>query len=364
VTGPRAWLGFGLLLVAIVAVAGYALFGRSSGSSGGAAQTVTVRGLAGGEKIAFLEDPQIQQILKDRYGIVVDATKAGSIEMVRGNINGQDFLWPSSQVALDLFKQQNPGAAKTFTTFSSPIVLYAWAPVAQALVKFHFATVVHGIYEVTDFRRLTRMILAGKSWKSIGLGQIFGPISIFTTDPSKSNSGLMFAGLLANVLNGYQVVGEADLNRVLPTIKQFYSRLGFLDSSSSDLFQSFLTTGIGAKPMIVGYENQLIEFGVLTPSYADALRKNIRILYPSPTVLSEHVLIALDGSGQKLLNALNDTDIQRLAWERHGFRSGAPGVTNDPSALGLTGIPATIPAIISVPSFQVMDRMVQALSTP
>jgi hypothetical protein len=135
------------------------------------------------------------------------------------------------------------------------------------------------------------------------------------------------------------VVDGATLPRVVPDVKRFFDRLGYLEASSADLFDQFLKTGIGAKPIIIGYENQLVEYGIHYPSYTGLIRKNIRIIYPRPTVLSEHDLIALDGKGERLLNALNDHDIQNLVWTSHGFRSGVLGTQNDPRDLGVVAVP-------------------------
>ncbi len=46
----------------------------------------------------------------------------------------------------------------------------------------------------------------GKTWADIGLPQLYGSISVKTTDPTKSNSGNMFAGLLANTMNGSKLL--------------------------------------------------------------------------------------------------------------------------------------------------------------
>ena len=156
----RQWLGLGLLALAVLGVGAYKVVSSASGG-GRAAQPVSVRGLVGGEKLGFLEDPQVQKILSDRYGISVDATKAGSIEMVQGSTAGQDFLWPSSQVALNLYKQQH-GTADSGLLFNSPIVLYAWAPVTDGLIKAGIVRRVNGTYYVTQFPRLIHMVIAGK----------------------------------------------------------------------------------------------------------------------------------------------------------------------------------------------------------
>src|SRR5437763_1959118 len=81
--------------------------------------------------------------------------------------------------------------------------------------------------------------------------------------------GNMFAGLLANLLNGGEVVDEASLKSVLPRLKQFFDKLGYLQESSSDLFTQFLQQGVGSYPLIVGYEAQLVEFGIENAQYRE-----------------------------------------------------------------------------------------------
>ena len=57
------------------------------------------------------------------------------------------------------------------------------------------------------------------------------------------------------------------------------------------------------------------------------------MLYPTPTVWSAHVMIALDENGQILLNAMQDEEVQDLAWKKHGFRTGNYGDIADSGAI-------------------------------
>ena len=91
-----------------------------------------------------------------------------------------------------------------------------------------------------------------------------------------------------------------------------------MESSSSDLFDQFLKTGMGAKPLIAGYENQLLEFAVENPNTWEQIKGDIVMMYPTPTVWSSHVYIALDEAGTAGIDALLDEDIQRLAWKNTG----------------------------------------------
>ena len=56
-----------------------------------------------------------------------------------------------------------------------------------------------------------------------------------------------------------------------------------METSSSDLFNQFLRMGVGAKPIIAGYENQLLEYAAENPddyekikvSFVHSLRNTI-----------------------------------------------------------------------------------------
>ena len=63
-------------------------------------------------------------------------------------------------------------------------------------------------------QKLTDLMLADTSWADIGLPELYGSVSVDTTDPVKSNSGNVYAGLLANVLNGGETVDETSVGAV------------------------------------------------------------------------------------------------------------------------------------------------------
>ena len=95
-------IGLGILAAVIIAAAAYVFISNS--------QTVTeINGYVGGEKIGLLEDEEVQDILRDRYRLVIDYAKAGSIDMVTDDAEGRDFLFPSNQTALELYKQVHGG---------------------------------------------------------------------------------------------------------------------------------------------------------------------------------------------------------------------------------------------------------------
>ena len=346
-------IGLGILAAVIIAAAAYVFISNS--------QTVTeINGYVGGEKIGLLEDEEVQDILRDRYRLVIDYAKAGSIDMVTDDAEGRDFLFPSNQTALELYKQVHGDPVKSEIILNTPIVLYTRSAVAQALVDSGLAVVTNGVYTV-DMEKLTETIEAGTTWEEIGLPQLYGSVSVGTTDPPKSNSGNMFAGLLANTLCG-GVADESNLAEILPRLQNIFQKLGYMESSSSDLFDQFLKTGMGAKPLIAGYENQLLEFAVENPDTWEQIKGDIVIMYPTPTVWSSHVYIALDEAGTAGIDALLDEDIQRLAWEKHGFRTGVYDTPTDAAHFGVSGIAEELTQVAPMPDANTMDRIIKALS--
>ncbi len=365
-----------LLTVLAVAVGNVLLRGKGASSNGPESSTIgggitpttnadpiTLKGFIGSEKAAFLKDPQVVQILQQKFGLTLDFDVRGSLDMVQDpHAAEKDFLWPSSQVALALYKEKGGPLARADIVFNSPIVLYSWASVTEALLRAGVVRKEQQTYYVVDFPKFVQMILAGKEWKTLGMGQLHGRVLIYSTDPTQSNSGVMFAGLLADVLNNGEAVNEARLPSILPRVKQFFEVQGYMETRSDDIFQQYLNLGMGAKPIIVGYESQLLDYSLANAAALATRKEAVRILYPKPTVWSSHPLMALNDRAKRLNDALLDPEIQRIAWTKHGFRS-ASGAQNDPKTFQITGVPETIENVVPMPSPRVTERILQALGS-
>lgn len=346
-------IGLGILAAVIIAAVAYVFISNS--------QTVTeINGYVGGEKIGLLEDEEVQDILRDRYRLVIDYAKAGSIDMVTDDAEGRDFLFPSNQTALELYKQVHGDPVKSEIILNTPIVLYTRSAVAQALADSGLAVVTNGVYTV-DMEKLTETIEAGTTWEEIGLPQLYGSVSVGTTDPTKSNSGNMFAGLLANTLCG-GVAGESNLAEILPRLQNIFQKLGYMESSSSDLFDQFLKTGMGAKPIIAAYENQLLEFAAENPDDWAQLQDDIVLVYPTPTVWSSHIYIATDEAGTAGIDALLDDQVQQLAWEKHGFRTEVSGTESGSDHFQVPHLAGEITQVVSMPNYATMEKIIAALT--
>jgi hypothetical protein len=364
----QKFLGLIILLVVAGVAAGYFILqkggisgdGKGIPSFGTPKQQITITGKAGSEKIAFLQSEKMQKIFQD-FGLQLNVRKAGSVEMMR-ETTGQDFLWPASQVNVEFFSNAGGRALATENIFNSPLVIYSWDIVTDALVKNGIVEHREGVNYIVDLPKLLALIVDHKSWKDIGLSQLYGKMIIRTTDPTKSNSGNMFAALVANTLNNGEVVTAETVDNVLPEVKKLYARLGHMEHSSAVLFNMFLQQGVGAYPLIVGYENQLVEYSLEHREALELLKTRVRVLYPVPTIWATHPIIALTENGKKVIKALKSPEAQELAWEHHGFRSGLMGVENDPSVLEVVGLPRSIDAVIPAPSAQVMSKITTNLS--
>lgn len=325
-------------------------------------EPVTVSIFYGGEKSALLANPKVREILEKRYRITLSATKAGSVEMATTlDVTGRDCLWPSNAVAVELARDSGKKVLSDTTIFNSPIVFYAWADVAEAMAAKGLVARGNDGRLSADIAGIAGAIEGGARWKEdFGLN-IYGPFRIFSTHPAKSNSGNIWAGLLAIVFNGGTPPGTAQLDALLPRLSGYFAAMGHMEASSGDIFGNFLKQGMGARPIIVGYENQMVEFLTENAQYADLISQKIRVIYPEPTVFASHPLIALGGQCNRLAEALQDPDLQQIAWAEHGFRTGLIGVQNDPAALKAASLPATIDLVVPMPSAAVMERIIAAV---
>ena len=239
-------------------------------------------------------------------------------------------------------------------------MIYTWKPIAEALIKNGIVEKKDESYYIADTTELINLVTERKKWSDIGVNDLYGYITIQSTDPNKSNSGNMFAGLVANIMNNQTVVDTNSVDDILPKLKDFFGKIGYMEHSSSDLFEQYLKTGMGAKPMIAGYENQMIEFAIENPSDWNVVKEQVVVLYPEPTVWSSHPLIALNEKGARLIEALQDPEIQEIAWTKHGFRTGVSGTINT-EVEGFYGIPKNINAVIQMPNPDTMQKIMNGI---
>lgn len=366
----RRALGLGLLATGIGGTAGIVAVGPKRIESlvtGKNPDQVTLWGFIGGEKLDLVRNPKIRALLSDRYGLDLDARRAGSIEMVSDPalIRQQpQWLWPASSVMVQLARRNGLNVRRDDTVFNSPLVLYSWSPIAEALEKARFVERRENAYYIVKMAELMEAVLKGLSWRELGVPDLYGRVIVTTTDPVKSNSGFSFAALLANLFAG-DVANTQTLARDGAKIAAVFARMGYKEASSGTHWNSYLTEGMGGKPLIAAYESQLVEFILANPERWNALKsQRMRpvMLYPSPTVTSAHPVLSLTASADPLVAALTDPDLQELAWSEHGFRGRLGSVgRGGPSVEGLS---PTISSLVPMPDAPTMLALIERLSAP
>ena len=363
-------IGISILLVVILLVFGVkTILDIKNGKN-----LTVIYGAVGGGKEDFLADEAFNKILADKYKIkfVADSWGNGSTvtkPLVRESVhlgntsipedqlsvnNAQcskyDLLFTSDERYLTEYRENPDSAAgeaeryrvnKGELTLNTPIVFYSWDTVTDALIKEGIVTVEDGVYYISNPTKLIDYILSEKKWKDIGLTDIFGPINITSVDPVKSSPGATYYGLLLTILTEGLETDE-EIEKALPTLKAIYKKAGKLQQTPADLFDMFMKVGQGTYPIIVDYEKSLIEFRNRDKESYDRVKEKLRILYSVPTVTNSHCIATFTENGEKFLEAFDDKEIQKIAWENFGFRVKGSGALANVSVEGLPGIPEVI----------------------
>jgi hypothetical protein len=326
-------------------------------------------GFIGGEKKQLLANEKIKKLLSDTFGVELDARQAGSVEMVReASLLGQNpqFLWPSSDVMVEIAKQSHVQIIKSQVIVNSPLVIYSWLPVAEGLRQAGIVALEKDNYFIVDTKRLLDAHMTSVPWASVNVPDLFGKVRIVSTDPNRSNSGFMFAGLAADILSEDVATAES-LKRDLAALQGLFKRMGFMAYSSGKLFEDYLVGGMGAYPLVVGYENQLLEWSLADPARWARVRNSGGpqpvMLYPKPTVFSAHPLIAVAQPSVPLIDAMQSDQFQTLAWTEHGFRGPLGAIDSGSHASGLA-IPQTLTAVVPMPDANTMLALIGALGEP
>ena len=322
-------------------------------NSGGLTSVVTpVYSATGGGKEDLLADEDVKKVFANDYKIelVNDVWSNGKTiknDVVREDGSKYDLIFFSDQRFHDYYKTQpKEGEAyrypvlKSDATLNTPIVIYSWKNIVNALIKENIVTVENGVYYITDMNKLINYILEGKKWNEIGVDN-YGTINICSVDPVTSSPGATYYGLLLSIMTESNVNNET-VAEALPKLKAFYEKSGYMNNTPADLFSMFLKTGEGAKPMIVDYEKSIIDFANTNPEGWNAVKDKVVVLYPKPTIWNSHYIAALSENGETVIKAFNDPKVRKIAWEKYGFRVGYSGGVNDVSSLPISGIPTEI----------------------
>ncbi len=380
-------IGISIFILLIMGIIAYKILKDNTISVGG---LTTIYVATGGGKEDFLADERVNEILRKKYklDVVYDTWSNGktiSLPLIResvglGNSDKEnltirseeaskyDVLFTSDQRFYDYYKLQ-PNKAKNeadrYTvlegglTLNTPIVIYSWGKVVDALVNEAIVTQKDGVYYITDMNKLMNYILSGKKWSEIGISELYGSINIASTDPVTSSPGATYYGLLLSILSEANITNKA-LENNLPKLKEFYNKSGYMNNTPADLFERYLKTGMGGEPMIVDYEKSIIDFANSNPKGFEEVKNDIRILYPAPTIWNSHCLAIFTENGKKLYKAFEDEEIQKIAFDKYGFRTGITGGVYDVSRLGLA-LPKSITSTVTSLKMDTYNKLIDYL---
>ena len=389
----KKWIGVGIFVLLVLIIIGISTFKKSSDLK----NLTTVYVATGGGKEDFLNDEEVQKILKEKYKLnavfdtwsngktiteplIREKVSLGNQDIINRIENGDklkintagvskyDALFTSDQRFYDYYKlypNQEKNEADRYTvltgglTLNTPIVIYSWKEVVDALIKEGIVTKTDNVYYITDMNKLIDYILNNKKWSDIGLTDLYGNINIASTDPVSSSPGATYYGLLLSILSGGQIADDT-IEDNLAKLKQFYQKSGYMNNTPADLFERYLKTGMGGEPMIVDYEKSIIDFANSNPAGFNQVKKDIVVLYPKPTIWNSHCLTIFTENGRKLFKAFDDEKISQIAWEKYGFRTGITGGSYDVSKIGI-GIPQTITSTVSSLKMDYYNKLIDYL---
>jgi hypothetical protein len=323
-------------------------------------QPEPVLGLVGSEKIPFFQDERVQEALRS-HGLDVTVQKAGSREIATSfNPNEYDFVFPAGIPAAQKIQQEH-NISSSYSPFFTPMVIASWRPIADLFVEQGLATNEGGYY-LLDMEKLLPMLENEMRWNELE-GNTALPVNqsilIRSTDVRTSNSAAMYLALMSYVANDNNIVQSLDQAQAnLPFLSGIFLRQGLLPSSTQEPFEDYLVKGMGHSPIVIIYEAQFIAQAALQNG---TILPEMVLMYPSPTIFTEHVLIPFSDTGRQLGELLEtDPELQKLAIE-YGLRNGNLAEFRQFTADHNITLPDTIVNVIEPPSYEVLEGLIQLI---
>ncbi len=361
--------GLGIGLAALLAVGvGIAIFasvaggksGPAPGSSGPSGRLTIVRGVIGSEKKPFFADRRVQAVFR-AHGLDVQVDTAGSRQIATAvDLSQYGFAFPAGvPAAAKIISDRHVNGS--FTAFFTPMAIASWKPIATLLAEAGVAQDQGGYYTF-DVAKYLQLVSKNIRWTDLPNNSTYPAgksILVTSTDVRTSNSAAMYLSIASYVANGNNVVqNEAQGDTVLPAVTPLFLRQGFVETSSEEPFDDYLTIGIGKDPMVMIYEAQFLAHAFAKDG---EISPDMVLMYPSPDVLSKHTFIPLSPSGARVGQLLqNDPALLRLAVQ-YGFRTGnAAYFSSQVSSAGLH-IPQTLVNVIEPPTYAALEHMIAGI---
>jgi hypothetical protein len=354
---------FLVFVAGLIGLAGwYSMKGDKQGGGLVAAvsEKTVLKGIITSEKENFFRDERVKAILvKNGFDIQFERMASGKIAQATkvADINNADFVFPSGIQTSEKVKTNFKGS-QAYNVFYSPMVIATWTPIVDILKQNNVIKKV-GDYEALDMESFMKLADNGVRWKDLK-GSSAYPVNkvvlVSSSDSRSSNAAKMYLALNSYVLNGNNVVSNnQDVDKVMPTLKRIIQAQGNRESSSTNMMSDYMSIGRGKVPMMFAYESEFLENAFKN----GGLGKDMQLIYPTPTVFTKHVLVAINPKAQALVELFKkDEELKKLAVE-YGFRfEGDAGIVQKAKTVKVN-IPDVVVDVIDPPNYDVLDYMAE-----
>jgi hypothetical protein len=283
----------------------------------------------GSENVSFFQDSRVQAIFKHTYRYDVQVTGFGSRQMADVDIGRYDGFVPSSSVAAQQMVSAHPplhGRYPPYPLFSSPLAIATYQPVAACLRRLGIAYQdSSGIwwFKVQAYLQAVQDVPQSQ-WSDCGgaLASLHRVILLTTTNPQCSNSGEMFVADASYVANGGTVQSISAAVKIGRELAPMISGQGYMENTTDNLFQDYLSQGMDYSPMVLIYESEFVGEEITAPR---KMAPGMMLMYPTPDIFSKRTLIARDPRGAAIGRILsNNPQLAKLAQQSYGFRDSTP----------------------------------------
>lgn len=329
----------------------------AAGNRAATGKRMTVRILTGSEKLDFLRDPELAKAL-DAQGIVLDVQKAGSREIAtHPDLKSFDAAYPAGVAAAQKIATAT-GSRRMSNSFYTPMAVASWKQLLPPLEANGIVRKQGGAYYIADMHKLVELMEQGARWKDLQPNPAYAvgkSVLIGSTDVRTSNSAAMYLALVSYVANGDNVVdSDAAADRVVDRLLGLFSKQGYQESSSSGPFEDYVTMKLGKSPLVMVYEQQFLQYAFQHPG----IDPDMVLLYPQPTVLTKHTIVALTDEGARFADVFqHDPAIQKIA-SRYGFRGSDNAALFAEAKARKIEMPQTLVDVIDPPTYDLLERMI------
>lgn len=339
-------------------------FSSKSGTNGGitsvVSQSTVLKGVITSEKENFLRDERVKAVFaKNGFDVQLERMSSGKIAQATkaADLNDADFVFPSGIQTSEKVKSNFKGS-QAYNIFYSPMVIATWSPIVSILKENKLIKKV-GDYEALDMESFMKLADNGVRWKDLKKSDAY-PVNkvvlVYSSDSRYSNAAKMYLSLNSYVLNSNNVVSaNTEVDKVMPTLKRIIQAQGNRESSSTNMMSDYMSIGRGKVPMMFAYESEFLENAFKN----GGLGKDMQLIYPTPTVFTKHVMVALNPKAQALVDLFKkDEELKKLAVE-YGFRfEGDAGIVAKAKAVNVN-IPDVVVDVIDPPNYDVLDYMAE-----